>query len=318
MVIRGLMVPLQLSAKENDTMKQLILPVALATLTLVSACSSSKDDAKKAEASEAAQATATGEVAEEGGDAFTSNVAGVSFNAVAKLPKAPASASTQSECNGFVKAPQSPAARLVAKAGWGVTGEGRIGKYRAVSFAGSFEPSTSGSCYIGKGNVAIFDGETLVAIAYAPSSGKLTIANVLPFEEDSLRIWDGDAVPAPVADIRVVDGKGLVIQKLAAKELACGGGTPIPNIYGMPITKARKLLAKSGWETVGNGDAAGREDEREADLAAMGVTEVASCSGTGFAFCSYDYKRPEAALAVTTVGDNEDPSVAEYAVRCGG
>jgi hypothetical protein len=50
----------------------------------------------------------------------------------------------------------------------------------------------------------------------------------------------------------------------------------------------------------------------------MGVTEVASCSGTGFAFCSYDYKRPEAALAVTTVGDNEDPSVAEYAVRCGG
>jgi hypothetical protein len=314
MMIRG-----PYGSKENDTMKQLLLPVALATLALASACSSSKDDAKKGGASQAAGETAAAEdVVQEEGDSFKSNIAAVAFNPVTELPKAPASASSQSECDWLLKAPQSPAARMVAKAGWGVTGEGRIGKYRAVSFAGAFAPATSGSCEIGKGNVAIFDGETIVAIAYAPSSGKQSIAKILPFEEDSLRIWDGDIVPAPVADIRVVDGKGLVIQKLAGKEMACGGGTPIPNIYGMPITRARKALAKAGWDAVGNGDAEGREDSREADLAAKGVTEVASCSGTGFGFCAFDYKRPEAALAVTTVGDNEDPSVADYAVRCGG
>jgi len=303
--------------QEIDPVKHLILPIALASLA--AACSSPKEDGKHEEASAAPETGAAGDDAvQEIGGAFTSSIPAVAFEAADRLPKAPASAASQSECANLIKAPQSPAARQVVKAGWGLTGEGRIGKYRAVSFAGSFEPGTSGSCAVGKGNVAIFEGEKIVAIAYVPATGKRTIAGIVPFEEDALRIWDGDLLSAPLADIRVAEGRGLTIEKPATREMACGGGTPVPNIYGMPITKARKLLEKSGWDPVGNGDGADREDPREAALAEAGVKEVASCSGTGFGFCSYDYKRPEAALAVTTVGDGADPSVSDYAVRCGG
>lgn len=300
-------------------MKRLLLPVAVTTLSVLSACSSEKGDAGAAAtasrdpASEMASDAAS-EPAAEDAASFASEIKTIAFDSVAALPRAPASAASQSECEGFVRSPQSAGGRAVAKAGWGITGEGRLGAYQVVSFAGSFEPATSGSCVVGKGNVAIFEGDQLRAIAYGRSGTPQMIGHIEKFGKDGLRIWDGDIVPAPVADMRVTDN-GLVIGQLAAQERTCGGA--VPKINGMPITRARVALIGAGWKPVNHGGPADRIDDRERELVEKGVVEVDSCSGTGFGYCAYDYTRTDARLAVTTVGDGEDPTVSDYSVSCG-
>jgi hypothetical protein len=300
-------------------MNRPFLPVAIAMIALVSACSGEKaDNAAEArgDATPAANAAVESPAeAEAPAAAFHSSVASVQLNPVNALPKAPASAASREEC-GAVDA-KSPAAQQVAKAGWGVTGEGKLGSYQLVSFAGQFEPGTSGSCQVGKGNVAVFDGEQIVAIAYVPSGKSQSIGRIAPFGQGGLRIWDGDVVPAPLADF-TLEGTQLAVAPPARREQVCGGKAVVPGIYGAPIGKARARLIAAGWEPVNHGAAADRTDSREQELAEKGVTEVESCSGTGFGFCAFDYKRAGATLSVITVGDGEDPGVSDYRTRCGG
>lgn len=295
-------------------MKHRPLSLMMLVLPLATACSQSRAIADGAESREPDR---KGEVAMPAANTarVRSSVDTLAFKPLTTLPQPAKSSRPRLMCETFVVEPESTAGKRVAKAGWSVTGEGRIGRYQAVSFASSFEPGTSGTCGIGDGNVGIFEGDRLVALAYTPKASDRPIGWIVPFESDSLRIWDGDIGSQPLADVRLEDGR-LSIVPLADEERFCGGRSVVPNIYGMPIGKARRALWAKDWEQVPNGDAADRSDPREAALAGRGVTEVASCSGTGFAYCSYDYNRTESALTVTTIGDDEDPVVAGYNVRC--
>ena len=122
-----------------------------------------------------------------------SDVAGIEFVALGHLPKAPASAKSQKDCDWMLAKPQTAGGQAVAALGWGVTAEQPLGAYQAVSFAGQFEPSTSGTCQIDKGNVAIFSDRQLIALAYAAKGAKQTIGSIALLQ-DGLRIWDGDLV----------------------------------------------------------------------------------------------------------------------------
>ena len=58
---------------------------------------------------------------------------------------------------------------------------------------------------------------------------------------------------------------------------------------------------------------------QQVDLHEIGITEAASCSGTGFGFCTYAYDMPDAQLEVTTAGELVEghvPGVAWYTVTC--
>lgn len=290
----------------------LLFPI-LAAMTFVSACSSGDNDAAPGAAASATPShSVSGASSDQRAPQFTSDVAALAIDAISQLPKAPASAQDQADCAVVIPV-KSAAARLVADAGWGVTAEERIGRFQAVSFAGSFESATSGSCYVGQGNVALFDGDRLRAIVYARPGSKTTIGRIEPFDKAGLRIWDGDIVPRPVADIRLA-GTGLAVVELAAQEQTCGG--VVPRIDSMPITKARAALIGAGWKPVDHGAIDQRTDPREQTLVKMGVVEVDSCSGTGFGYCGFDYRRPGAALSVTTVGESGDPVVSYHSVQC--
>lgn len=294
-------------------MKRLLLPAAMTALGVIPACSSGSGPNAGPASSEAATDAQSVAPAVMDSLGLSSNVKTIAFDAASTLPRAPASARSQADCAGAVREPVSAAARDVAGAGWGVTGEGTIGAYQVISFAGSFEPGTSGSCYVGKGNLAVFEGGKLRAIAYARSGSETTIGHIEPFGNGDLRIWDGELLPQPIADLRRTE-QGLAIGKLSRQERTCGG--VVPAINERPITQARKALIASGWRPVDHGAPEDRADRREKDLATLGVIEVESCSGTGFGYCSFDYERAGAALSVTTAGDNEDPSVSDYAVKC--
>lgn len=217
-------------------------------------------------------------------------------------------------CRHLFTEARTPAGRLVIAAGWAVTREAPLGPYQLVSFVRRAEPGTSGTCQMIDGNVAVFRGTELVAIAYAPG-GAAAIGRVTPFGADAVRIWDGDFLSQPVADLRLGADGALTIQPLAAEERACGGRAVVPNIYGRPINQARALLLRQGWSPAPPASRDGY-DSRVEDLVRRGVPEVEDCSGTGFGFCAYNYRGPGGTLSVTTVGDNDFPTVSGYGVTC--
>lgn len=256
-------------------------------------------------------------VAQPAGLVVRSDVPQLRFVALNRLPSAPRGASSPEFCRHLLVTPRSDAGREVARAGWSVTREGTIGPYTAVTFVSGIEPGTSGACRFAEGNLGIFRGRDLIAIAYAPTPGAAAIGGVRPLEPDMLRLWDGDFLSQPVADLRLEPTGALVIQPLAAEERVCGGKASVPNIYGRPIDQARAMLLRQGWTPApppaGDRDGA---DERVAALVRRGLPEVEDCAGTGFGFCGFNYRAAAGTLSVTTVGDGEMPTVSSYGVAC--
>lgn len=282
-------------------------------LLLAGGCSPGAQQAGGGNDAAAANAAAPADEAAAATPRFASTVPAIRIAATADLPAAPTF--DASLCDHLFDKPKGEPAKAVAAKGWQITGELSAGRYQAVSFVGGAEPATSGACELSKGNVAFFEGGVLKAIAYGAGKGP-AIGRIVRAGDRDLRIWDGDILPGPVADIGIGDDGGIAIGKVAAEEKVCGGKAVVPNIYGMPINRARAALQKAGWSPVAAGAPEG-EDPRLEALAAAGVVEAESCSGTGFGFCAFNYRGPAGTLGVTTAGDGEFPSVSSYGVDCG-
>jgi hypothetical protein len=236
------------------------------------------------------------------------------------LPRAPGAVQDRSECENYVIRPVSAAGKLVAAHGWAVTGEAVLGTYRVVSFAGKFEAGTSAHCIVDQGNIGIFNGTKLVALAYAPWASKESIGKIVALDGGGLRVWSGDILSAPVGDIQGLQGD-LRLGALATEDSFCHGKVLVPNIYDLPIDKARKILIGKGWKPVASKPTSAPEiSSREVGFIKHGIIEVDSCAGTGYAFCAFNYRTPGARLSVTTAGEGDAgkdaPDVVDYYVEC--
>lgn len=76
----------------------------------------------------------------------------------------------------------------------------------------------------------------------------------------------------------------------------------MPNIDGKPIRVARRLLIDAGWAPLPQPNADEAALGIEAKLRKDGITEVESCSGTGYGFCSFDYMSGNGTMGVSTAG----------------
>jgi len=237
----------------------------------------------------------------------------IHIKAGAALPKAGGTQHDREDCPQAVIQPKSAAARRVASQGWAVMADVPLGPYRAVSFAGQMQAATSGTCSITQGNVAVFDYDKLIALAYGKSAEDTAIGNLMPLEGGAVRVWDGDITTSPVGDLHVDADGTLRLSKIASEDTVCQGRAKVPSVYGMPIDKARKALAAKGWNPV-RAKASG--DPRQAALFKRGVVETDDCSGTGLAYCSYSYTSTVGKLSLTTMGEDDLPSVADYSVKC--
>lgn len=234
-----------------------------------------------------------------------------------KLPPPPAPADRQF-CDHLTIEPSTPGGQLAEKLGWAVTGEVSVGGIDAISFVASFDLGTSGSCQLNDGNVGLFDGDSLRWLVYGAPDATQSIGIVLPFEDHAIRIWSGDFLSQPVADLHL-DGSEPSLADLAATENFCDGKASVPNIYGKPIGEVRKALTKAGWSPVLGILEEDYTDSRSEALKADGLIEVQGCSGTGFGYCSFGYAGQFASLDVVTVGEGDmgtTPDVARYSVTC--
>jgi len=232
-----------------------------------------------------------------------------------KLPDGPSPAKQDDNCSSDILDPTTEAGRYVRQRGWGVLSEVSIGDYQLVSFAGEFVPGTSGSCAVRQGNIGVFDGSRLEAILYTASKSDELIGALVSREAGRVRLWSGDYLGYPVADI-TAGSVGLIVGSVADEDVFCQGIAKVPNVYDLSITEARTKLQAAGWDPVPQP----KEDwGQQPDLHEMGVTETVSCSGTGFGFCAFAYKTEGATLDVTTAGElfeDNVPGVVDYAVTC--
>jgi hypothetical protein len=166
---------------------------------------------------------------------------------------------------------------------------------------------------VSQGNVALFNGAQLLALIYADKKGQLSIGRITAIK-DRLRILDGDLVAMPVGDIRLAENQSVDVEPLAAEEQVCEGKATAPNVYGKPITDARRAILAEGWEPF-QSPPPSYSDPLGDDLRKMGIVEATDCSGTDFAYCSYYYHRGDMELGVTSFGDGT-PTVSNYEAAC--
>lgn len=252
-----------------------------------------------------------------------SQVPGIAGTTVSELPANPTPVDPDDYCIISVAGdPTTPAGEQVAEAGWGVVGELEQSDYTYIGFVGSTETGTSGSCLLDKGNIGIFRDAKIVGLVYGDDKEKTYgVARFNSLESGALRIFDGDYLNVPVADLNH-DGNGkFVIGPIAARDAFCGGKVSVPTMYGQSISDARTVLLAEGW-TPNAADAETRENWMDymKDMAAGGLEEIQDCAGTGFGYCNFQYSHDGGfTLDVTTVGegiDGKGPSIAGFDVVC--
>lgn len=249
---------------------------------------------------------------------LTSQVPGLAIAALDDVPNSPMDQGDREGCSHkLVGGPTTPAGEVAHFQGWGVTAEVPLGDLTAVSFVGRFGQGTSGSCELLDGNLGLFAGDRLQAVIYATDPEKTLIGFAVPFGDGGLRLWSGDFLPVPLADVQRTASGGIAVVPLAQREPVCNGAAELPLMYGLPIDRARALLIAEGWQPVtGQTNTA----SYAAEIAAAGVPEVEDCSGTGFGYCAYRYTGAAGTLNVTTMGEiGEDgslPMVTDYGMDC--
>jgi hypothetical protein len=274
----------------------------------------------------AAQADAP--TAETGGLSVASELPDHAFVRLGTLPPSPETAPVADHCSQYAAAPESPAAQVVAKAGWIVTSEAPLAGFTVVSFASGFDPGTSARCFARNANIAVFKGEALVALAYRkpPPDGepeqegyRAPLGPVVALEDASGLLVFTDPPGAPIGELKG-DAKALRLTARSPRHAFCGGKAVVPDIYDMGIDRARKLLLAQGWTPELPAEAPNQYDLAH-DMALRGLIEAETCSGTGVGYCAWHYRGKAGRLGVTTVGGTSDPAdniVVGYGVLCEG
>ncbi len=247
-----------------------------------------------------------------------SDIAGASLVPLGALPRSPENGSLDDFCARYRVKAATAAGRTVEKFGWIVTSEAPLGRYQVVTFASGFKPGTSAICFARNSNVGVFDGTTLVALAYTSHAARWQLGSAESLESGSLLVWGGDGPAPPVGELREENG-GLRLTNVAAEHTYCRGRAIVPNVYGKPLDAARKTLIAHGWQPLPPREKPGPMDGA-ATLAKHGVIEAEACSGTGMGYCALRYRSAAGVLGVTTAGgEPEKPSantVIDYQVAC--
>lgn len=221
------------------------------------------------------------------------------------IPEAAPRATIDEYCRElrYEKVPTTSLGREIARRGWHITSEVRIGGHVAVGYVRTLVAGTSAICYPVEGHVALADRDRLIAIisnAREPHEENLVeeagIGEVyLVPGTHNLRISDDTGPTPPMAEVRI-DAGGIHIVPLASRDPICLGRAFVPNIYGQRLPAASRALERFGW----------RRSHRS--------TEYQGCSGTGAGYCLFTYARGRRSIDVITAWEGR--VVARFTPHC--
>ena len=235
------------------------------------------------------------------------------FSKVKSIPKGPNPKVEGSNCEFFVNKEPNHLKNYIENLGWRALSEVKLANYRLVAFAGNLEAGTSGSCLISQSNIAIFSGKVLLGLIYLDSSDATLIGDLKLTDAGYVKILSGNYIQQPIAEIHL-NNNGLELTRPSAFTAYCNGNTIVPNTIGTKISSARETLFSYGFEK-------GIDPNRyipswRNNLLQAGISEVSSCSGTGFAFCRFIYINKNSVVSLITAGEADIPVVVRDVVEC--
>ena len=233
-----------------------------------------------------------------------------------KLPKGPNPEIGEYQCRYYVIENDNlkySQAKLIDQSGWGVLAETKLANYTLVAFAGSFTDGTSGTCLINQSNIAIFNTDNLEAIVYLDDPSAAHIGDLMLTDAGYIRVFSGDYIQLPAAEIHLAEN-GLALTDTSAFTPYCNGGSIVPDVIGKNIAEARKVMFQYGFRP-------SLADEPDvpawrSNLLEEGIIEIDACSGTGLAYCRFNYYNEISSVALITAGEDAIPNVISDDVNC--
>ena len=238
------------------------------------------------------------------------------FNVAKSIPNGPYPDISDGPCAYFtvpIDDQKFSISRSIQNKGWGILSEVSLAKYHFIAFAGSFSGGTSSTCSISQSNIAIFEQDNLLGIIYLDASDASLIGSIRLMDAGFIRVFSGDAIQMPVADIHL-SLNGFELKTISALTAYCNGTSIVPSVFGKDIIEARNVLINYGFEPI---------EAIEPSLPVWrmhlidaGIREVDACSGTGYSFCRFSYNNENSSVNLITAGDDAFPSVVRIGVNC--
>ena len=223
------------------------------------------------------------------------------------VPEAAARREIEEECRDRPIAPTTSVGREIARRGWHVISEARVGDHLAIAYVRGLLFGTSAMCFAVDGHVAIADRGRVVAIISAarrdPTDGHDSNGGVHPGligyvykvpGSANFRMSDGTGAGPASAEIRMAPG-WIAVGRLAPRDFFCRGRISIPNIYSRSMLSASRILQREGWRPVN---------------ARLGLQD---CQMTELGFCEFRFRRGRQVLEITA---GEEHYVVGYEPRC--
>ena len=243
-------------------------------------------------------------------------VEGFEYASLKTIPTGPNPEVDEFQCGHFVideedlKFQQSTS---IQESGWAVISETKLANIKLIAFAGQLGNGTSGSCLITQTNIAVLQDDNLVGVIYLDDPEAHHIGNLILSDAGYVRIFSGDFIQVPYAEMHLTEN-GLSILPTSKFTAYCKGQTILPDTLGQNIKTARQTLIDLGYAPVVIADRS--IPDWRLNLLDEGIFEVEACSGTGFAFCRFQYQNDVSSIALVTAGEDDIPTVVKDMVKC--
>jgi len=238
------------------------------------------------------------------------------FNVAKSIPNGPYPDISDGPCAYFtvpIDDQKFSISRSIQNKGWGILSEVSLAKYHFIAFAGSFSGGTSSTCSISQSNIAIFEQDNLLGIIYLDASDASLIGSIRLMDAGFIRVFSGDAIQMPVADIHL-SLNGFELKTISALTAYCNGTSIVPSVFGKDIIEARNVLINYGFEPIEAIEPS--LPVWRMNLIDAGIREVDACSGSGYSFCRFSYNNENSSVNLITAGDDAFPSVVRIGVNC--
>lgn len=212
--------------------------------------------------------------------------------------------------------PPGAEARSARRLGWRTDYDGSFGQITFVNMFRHYE-YVGALCYQDGARLVLFDRGAPIAVIISGARAEGAIGWIEKMESGALRL-ENSLGDAPFGDL-FLTGRDIEIRPLPAADTVCNGRHMVPNVFGMPIEKARRILGKAGWAPVtapppivvhdSDSSTEVQDDLGQIDLYRRGIKEVTECNPMGF--CTFSYRSNGARLDLSTHGN-----VNNYGIDC--
>lgn len=230
----------------------------------------------------------------------------IKFAALNTLPMA-SEEFENSGCLDYLELSQSTLYQKVAMKNWNVTSGVDYGPFSFISFSGEIGTATSGMCSVSNTNIAVYHDAELVGVIYTDAEHDCLLGSISLNSYGSIDIYSGCFIRSKIAQI-TLSGSEIRIGAPTNK-VSCDGVTILPNLYGANINDARRSIIEFGWQPYEDNP---RLMDYEKEYPPYYISERAiypelvACSGTGAAFCSFEYiSDNKSVLTLVTAGEEQ-------------